>query len=212
MCIIPALSPAQRSGLYGYGIIAFESSHRGNKDRFLAGDIPVRLEYKATRRVDELVDITRARPPSVQAGVLPPAEKPPQRCRPNRVFPETASEFALLKEKQKPAKTPAEMHRQRIDIVSVDRAEIRNALDYIKMNVGCTDGRPAKPAVVFKGLFVMLRQSHREKRLVREHVCTEKGYAKITLVSHALSGRFKDGVCFLALVKKKHAAVELGNP
>ncbi|MDR0487447.1 MAG: DUF4037 domain-containing protein [Treponema sp.] len=52
---IPAAE--QRCGLYGDKVAAFESSGQNIKDRFLIGDIPVRLEYKNTVKVEELVDI-----------------------------------------------------------------------------------------------------------------------------------------------------------
>jgi hypothetical protein len=45
----------ERCGQYGDDVAAFESS--GEKDRFLIGDIPVRLEYKKTKKADELVNI-----------------------------------------------------------------------------------------------------------------------------------------------------------
>ena len=48
---------AQRHALYGDDVIAFESSGLNEKDRFLIGDIPVRLEYKCTVKVEELVSI-----------------------------------------------------------------------------------------------------------------------------------------------------------
>jgi len=47
----------ERCRLYGDDVAAFESSARNEKDRFLIGDIPVRLEYKKTAKIDELVDI-----------------------------------------------------------------------------------------------------------------------------------------------------------
>jgi hypothetical protein len=46
-----------RCGLYGDDVAAFESSGQGEKDRFLIGDIPVRLEYKKTSKIEELVNI-----------------------------------------------------------------------------------------------------------------------------------------------------------
>jgi hypothetical protein len=42
---------------YGGDVAVFETSTRETKDRFLVGDMPVRLEYKSTRQVEELVDI-----------------------------------------------------------------------------------------------------------------------------------------------------------
>jgi len=47
----------ERCRLYGDDVAAFESSGQSEKDRFLIGDIPVRLEFKKTRKIDELVNI-----------------------------------------------------------------------------------------------------------------------------------------------------------
>jgi len=47
----------QRQNIYGNDIAAFESSGQNEKDRFLIGDIPVRLEYKQIAKVEELVSI-----------------------------------------------------------------------------------------------------------------------------------------------------------
>ncbi|MDR2964733.1 MAG: DUF4037 domain-containing protein [Treponema sp.] len=49
--------PAQeeRCRFYGDDVAAFEST--GEKDRFLIGDIPVRMEYKKTKKIDELLNI-----------------------------------------------------------------------------------------------------------------------------------------------------------
>ncbi|GHV75523.1 hypothetical protein AGMMS49942_03440 [Spirochaetia bacterium] len=49
--------PEERCAFYGEGVVVFETAKRGNKDRFLLGDIPVRIEYKSTRKIDELIDI-----------------------------------------------------------------------------------------------------------------------------------------------------------
>ena len=49
--------PAERHGLFGDDIQVFETSGQGNKDRFLIGNIPVRLEYKSIKMIDELVTI-----------------------------------------------------------------------------------------------------------------------------------------------------------
>jgi hypothetical protein len=50
------IPPAEeRCNLYGDDVAAFESSNE--KDRFLIGDIPVRLEYKKTAKIDDLVNI-----------------------------------------------------------------------------------------------------------------------------------------------------------
>ena len=53
----------RRFEMFGSDVIAFESS--GGKDRFLLGDIPVRLEYKSTAKVEELVSIADAQPDSL---------------------------------------------------------------------------------------------------------------------------------------------------
>jgi hypothetical protein len=42
---------------YGEDVAAFESSGQNAKDRFLIGDIPVRLEFKRTKKIDELITI-----------------------------------------------------------------------------------------------------------------------------------------------------------
>jgi hypothetical protein len=47
----------ERCQVYGDDVAAFESSVQGDKDRFLIGDIPVRLEYKFLNKIDELVSI-----------------------------------------------------------------------------------------------------------------------------------------------------------
>jgi hypothetical protein len=52
--------PEERRGFYGGDVAAFEGSNP-DKDRFLIGDIPVRLEYKSTRQIDELVSIADTR-------------------------------------------------------------------------------------------------------------------------------------------------------
>jgi hypothetical protein len=50
----------ERCRLYGDDVAAFESSGQNAKDRFLIGDIPVRLEYKKTEKIEELVNIACA--------------------------------------------------------------------------------------------------------------------------------------------------------
>jgi hypothetical protein len=45
----------ERCRQYGNDVAAFEASIQDNKDRFLIGDIPVRLEYKSTQKIDEFV-------------------------------------------------------------------------------------------------------------------------------------------------------------
>jgi hypothetical protein len=57
----PVPEAAERSRLYGPDTVAFETSAQVIKDRFLIGDIPVRLEYKSTAKVEELVDIADTR-------------------------------------------------------------------------------------------------------------------------------------------------------
>jgi len=53
----PIPGPQDRYAAYGDDIAAFESSGQNEKDRFLIGDIPVRLEYKYIKNVEELVSI-----------------------------------------------------------------------------------------------------------------------------------------------------------
>jgi len=53
----PIPKSAERCRLLGDDIAAFESSEQNEKDRFLIGDIPVRLEYKKTKKIDDLVHI-----------------------------------------------------------------------------------------------------------------------------------------------------------
>jgi len=53
----PLPQAEERCHLYGDDVAAFESSAQNEKDRFLIGDIPVRLEYKKTKKIDELVNI-----------------------------------------------------------------------------------------------------------------------------------------------------------
>jgi hypothetical protein len=55
----------ERCRLYGDDIAAFEHSGRSEKDRFLIGDIPVRLEYKSTKKIEELVSIADSKPDSL---------------------------------------------------------------------------------------------------------------------------------------------------
>jgi hypothetical protein len=56
-CSAPIPGAEERCRLYGDDVAAFESSGQNEKDRFLIGDIPVRLEYKKTAKIDELVGI-----------------------------------------------------------------------------------------------------------------------------------------------------------
>jgi len=53
----PIPDAEQRCEMFGNNVVAFESSGLNEKDRFLLGDIPVRLEYKPTKKVEELVSI-----------------------------------------------------------------------------------------------------------------------------------------------------------
>ena len=53
----PIPGAEKRCAVYGDDVAAFESSGQSEKDRFLIGDIPVRLEFKKTAKIDELVDI-----------------------------------------------------------------------------------------------------------------------------------------------------------
>jgi len=57
----PLPGPEEREQLFGEDIEAFETSAKGNKDRFLIGAIPIRLEYKSVRRIEELVAIADSR-------------------------------------------------------------------------------------------------------------------------------------------------------
>jgi hypothetical protein len=52
-------SPEKRRALYGSDAAVFETSSQGNKDRFLLGSLQVRLEFKATGKIDELVSIAQ---------------------------------------------------------------------------------------------------------------------------------------------------------
>ena len=53
----PIPDAQERCRVYGSDLIAFESSGQNEKDRFLIGDIPIRLEYKFTGKIEELVSI-----------------------------------------------------------------------------------------------------------------------------------------------------------
>ncbi|MDR3020365.1 MAG: DUF4037 domain-containing protein [Treponema sp.] len=55
----------ERCRLYGDDVAAFESSGQTEKDRFLIGNIPVRMEYKKTEKIDELVNIACAKDDSL---------------------------------------------------------------------------------------------------------------------------------------------------
>ncbi|MDR2743065.1 MAG: DUF4037 domain-containing protein [Treponema sp.] len=47
--------PEDRRSQYGEDIAAFETTNQEKKDRFLAGDLPVRIEYKSLGQIEELV-------------------------------------------------------------------------------------------------------------------------------------------------------------
>jgi len=49
--------PEERHALYGDDLQLFETSGQGNKDRFLIGNIPIRLEYKSVNMIEDLVNI-----------------------------------------------------------------------------------------------------------------------------------------------------------
>ncbi|MCL2190638.1 MAG: DUF4037 domain-containing protein [Treponema sp.] len=53
----PIPEAQRRCEMFGGDVVAFESSGLNEKDRFLLGDVPVRLEYKPTKKVEELVSI-----------------------------------------------------------------------------------------------------------------------------------------------------------
>lgn len=54
-------SAEERVSAYGQDVVAFETSRQTNKDRFLIGDFPIRIEYKDVKKVDELVTIADSR-------------------------------------------------------------------------------------------------------------------------------------------------------
>jgi len=53
--------PEERHELYGGDVDGFETSGKGSKDRFLIGDIPIRLEYKPVKTIEDLVTIADTR-------------------------------------------------------------------------------------------------------------------------------------------------------
>ena len=57
--IIPGAE--KRKKMYGDDVTVFESSGGGEKDRFLAGTLPVRLEFKNTKKIEELAAIAESR-------------------------------------------------------------------------------------------------------------------------------------------------------
>ncbi|MDR0494773.1 MAG: DUF4037 domain-containing protein [Treponema sp.] len=56
-CSGPIPDAEKRCQLYGDDAVVFENSGHTGKDRFLIGDIPVRLEYKYIEKIEELVTI-----------------------------------------------------------------------------------------------------------------------------------------------------------
>jgi hypothetical protein len=52
--------PEERFKLFGDDVAAFETNAE-SKDRFLVGDIPVRLEYKPLKLIEERIDIAHSR-------------------------------------------------------------------------------------------------------------------------------------------------------
>jgi len=56
-CSGPIPDVQERCRVYGGDVAAFENSGSNEKDRFLIGDIPVRLEYKSIKKTEELVSI-----------------------------------------------------------------------------------------------------------------------------------------------------------
>jgi len=53
----PVPDADRRCAVYGDDVVAFETSGLNVKDRFLIGNIPVRLEYKSTEKVEQTVSI-----------------------------------------------------------------------------------------------------------------------------------------------------------
>ncbi|MCL2243529.1 MAG: DUF4037 domain-containing protein [Treponema sp.] len=53
----PIPNAEKRCSMYGDDVAAFENSDQSEKDRFLIGDVPVRLEFKKTEKINELVKI-----------------------------------------------------------------------------------------------------------------------------------------------------------
>ncbi|MDR3145900.1 MAG: DUF4037 domain-containing protein [Treponema sp.] len=52
---------AERRAWYGEDAAAFETSGSGAKDRFLVGGLPVRIEYKSTGQIEDMVSFTDTR-------------------------------------------------------------------------------------------------------------------------------------------------------
>lgn len=57
----PIPAPAERKAAYGEDAVVFESSSLQNKDRFLVGGLPVRIEYKSVDKIAEILDIADTR-------------------------------------------------------------------------------------------------------------------------------------------------------
>ena len=53
--------PEKRKQLYGPDALFFEASGNNTKDRFLVGNLPVRLEFKNTKKIEELTSIVESR-------------------------------------------------------------------------------------------------------------------------------------------------------
>jgi hypothetical protein len=61
----PIPAPEERKNAYNGNISAFESTNEGKKDRFLAGDLPVRIEFKSTAQLEGLVSFADTRQESL---------------------------------------------------------------------------------------------------------------------------------------------------
>ncbi|MDR2053985.1 MAG: DUF4037 domain-containing protein [Treponema sp.] len=69
-CAGPIPAPEEREGAFSGAvnrgnISAFETSNQGKKDRFLVEDLPVRIEFKSTARIEELISFGDARQDSL---------------------------------------------------------------------------------------------------------------------------------------------------
>jgi hypothetical protein len=60
----PIPGAEERRRLYGDDVTVFEHSGRNEKDRFLIGNIPVRIEYKFTGKTEEMVSLADTKPDS----------------------------------------------------------------------------------------------------------------------------------------------------
>jgi hypothetical protein len=61
----PIPSPDERSRAYQGDVSAFESTNQGKKDRFLVGELPVRIEFKSTALLEDLVSFADTRQDSL---------------------------------------------------------------------------------------------------------------------------------------------------